>query len=64
MHRRHAACPWEDRGGVWGYDHLLEVLADPSHPEHKEQKAWFEGDIDPEAFDLADVNARLAYMAG
>ncbi|MDW7709497.1 MAG: plasmid pRiA4b ORF-3 family protein [Deferrisomatales bacterium] len=27
------ACPPEDCGGVWGYAELLEVPADPGHPE-------------------------------
>ncbi len=53
------ACPPEDCGGVWGYANLLEVLADPAHPDHDEMKEWMAGDFDPEAFDLDAVNARL-----
>jgi hypothetical protein len=30
------ACPPEDCGGVWGYGHLREVLADPTHEEHQD----------------------------
>lgn len=28
------ACPPEDVGGSWGYEHLLAVLADPTHEEY------------------------------
>jgi hypothetical protein len=58
------ACPPEDCGGIWGYYHLLEVLADPSHPEHKEMADWLEDDLDPEAFDLAKANVMLGVYAG
>jgi hypothetical protein len=53
------AGPPEDCGGVWGYESLLEILADPEHPDHADMKEWAGGDIDPEAFDLATINARL-----
>lgn len=56
------ACPPEDSGGVGGYEHLLEVLADPAHPEHDELRAWArrEGkDYDPDAFSVEAVNAAL-----
>jgi hypothetical protein len=50
------ACPPEDCGGVFGYYHLLEVLADPRHPEHEELADWVGGSFDPEAFDLGEIN--------
>ncbi len=44
------ACPPEDCGGTWGYQHLLKVLADQSQPENAEQREWIDEEIDPEAF--------------
>ena len=52
------ACPPEDCGGVWGYESLLEALADPDDPDHEDMAEWA-GEIDPEAFDLDAVNQRL-----
>ncbi len=52
-------CPPEDCGGPPGYDRLLSVLANPSHPEHAEMKAWAGSFFDPEAFDLDAVNRSL-----
>ena len=43
-------CPPEDCGGPWGYLELLEVLADPAHPEHAERREWLGEDFDPEDF--------------
>ncbi len=54
------ACPPEDCGGVWGYYEMLAALRDPKHPEHDERREWLGGAFDPDAFDLEDVNARLA----
>lgn len=54
------ACPPEDCGGVWGYGHLLQALADPNHPDHEEKLEWLGGPIDPEAFSLDQVNATFA----
>jgi hypothetical protein len=48
------ACPPEDCGGPWGYGHLLEALADPTHPEHRDLTDWLGAPFDPEAFDPAD----------
>jgi hypothetical protein len=53
------ACPPEDCGGPWGYGELLEIIADPKHPEHEERMEWMGGEFDPEAFDLDAINAEL-----
>lgn len=45
------ACPPEDCGGVWGYENLLKVVANPNHPEYEERMEWLGDDFDPEAFD-------------
>lgn len=50
------ACPPEDCGGVPGYYHLLEVLASPRHPEHRDMVEWVGGSFDPEAFDVGALN--------
>ncbi|MDP9365782.1 MAG: plasmid pRiA4b ORF-3 family protein [Chloroflexota bacterium] len=54
------ACPPEDCGGPWGYGELLAAIGNPLHPEHGARLAWLGGPFDPEAFDVADVNRRLA----
>jgi hypothetical protein len=53
------ACPPEDCGGPWGYEHLLEVLADPEHEEHAHLSEWIGGPFDPQEFDVAETNDQL-----
>ena len=53
-------CPPEDCGGPWGYVELLDILADPDHPERKERLEWIGEDFDPEEFDVAKADKRLA----
>jgi hypothetical protein len=53
------ACPPEDVGGVYGYLNLLEALADPKHPEHRDMMAWVGGAFDPEAFDVGEANLAI-----
>jgi pRiA4b ORF-3-like protein len=57
-------CPPEDCGGCWGYEHLLEVLADPTHPEHAEQIEWIDEDFDPNEFSIENANVMLAVRFG
>lgn len=45
------ACPPEDVGGTWGYEHFLEVLKDPRHEEHEDMVTWAGTKFDPERFD-------------
>jgi len=56
------ACPPEDCGGVWGYANLLKIMADETNPEREEFLDWLDGEIDPEEFDLKEINAQLARM--
>ncbi len=53
-------CPPEDCGGVWGYAELLEILADPDHPEREERLEWVGDDFDPEEFDVSTADRMLA----
>ncbi|WP_229796115.1 plasmid pRiA4b ORF-3 family protein [Saccharothrix coeruleofusca] len=61
------AAPPEDCGGVHGYEHLCEVVANPADPEHADMLQWLGLDsaegFDPAAFDLAAVDERLAKRA-
>lgn len=57
--RRPDVCPTDDVGGSWGYEHLLAVLADPTHEEHEHLSQWVGRPVDPAEFDLALVNAHL-----
>ena len=51
-------CPPEDCGGIWGYEHNLEVLADKNHPDYEEIHEWMGDDVTPEFFDLKKINER------
>ena len=53
------ACPPEDCGGTWGYRELLDILADPTHPEHDERRTWIGSPFDPEAFDPGEFDDNL-----
>ena len=50
--------PPEDVGGISGYQHYLEALADPEDEGHQDMLDW-RGPFDPEVFSLTDVNAKL-----
>lgn len=61
------AAPPDDSGGVFGYMQMLEALSDPEHPSYADYADWLDAvapDFDPEAFDLAAANRRLAWLAG
>lgn len=53
------ACPPEDCGGLWSYYAKLEALKDPNDPDHEEAVEDLGMDWDPQAFDLAVINAAL-----
>ncbi len=54
------AAPPEDCGGVWGYRHLLEVLADPAHDEYADLRNWCPC-FEPEEFDLAAADEAVRH---
>lgn len=58
------ACPPEDCGGMWGYDDLLEILADPAHKEHEDRMEWLgltsAAEFDPDAFNLEQINSTIS----
>ncbi|MBS2961900.1 plasmid pRiA4b ORF-3 family protein [Actinocrinis puniceicyclus] len=63
--RRH--CPPEDCGGVWAYQDLVQALTDKDDERHEELTEWMEEahgltDFDPEFFDPAEADARLARL--
>ena len=47
-------------GFTWDPAALGNALADPNHEEHQSMKRWLGHPFDPRAFDLADINERLA----
>ncbi len=53
------AGPPDDCGGVPGYFNLLEVLAGPTSEDRESMIDWLGGEFDPEAVDLAVINADL-----
>ncbi|MDR0710263.1 MAG: plasmid pRiA4b ORF-3 family protein [Spirochaetaceae bacterium] len=52
------AGPPEDSGGSWGYADMVEVIKDPNNKNYEEIHEWT-GDIDPEYFNLEEINAQL-----
>lgn len=49
------ACPPEDCGGSWGYENLLQIIADPNHEEHESMIEWLGEEFHPEIFNPATV---------
>ena len=59
--------PFEDSGGIGGYEGMCAVLADPDHPEHAEVAEWVGYEpgavtFDPAAFDQSALNRVLAEL--
>lgn len=61
------ACPPEDCGGPWGYAELKEILADPTHDQHKEMLTWLGLDdasgFDPSGLAVDEIEEELALSA-
>ena len=60
-----SACPPEDCGGPWGYEHLLKVLSNPSDEEYEDMREWLglldeEDKWDVHYFDLESAKIDVA----
>jgi hypothetical protein len=53
------ACPPEDCGGIWGYQNMLKILTDQTHPEYEEMIEWIGEGWDADYFDMDHVNSVL-----
>ena len=52
---------------MWGYQYLLEILADPGHQEHADRLEWLgldaPGQFDPAEFDISEASQALSGLA-
>lgn len=56
------AAPPEDCGGLGGFYEILDILADPDHPEREEVKEWLD-DYDPIFVDVEIIGFGLSRIA-
>ena len=56
------ACPPEDCGGPYRYNELRATLADPTHPGHKELKAWAGARFDAAQYDPVKIQSALTKL--
>lgn len=56
-------CPPEDVGGSSGYEHFLEAISDPSHPEHEEMAEWADGTFDSHTPDADELRLNVFKLA-
>jgi hypothetical protein len=55
-------CPPEDVGGVYGYERLLDALADPYHKDHDQMVDWYGDEIEVRDFDADRATALMRRM--
>ena len=53
------SCPPDDVGGIYGYEHMLEVLKNPDDEEYQEYKDWLPDGFDPKRFNIHDARLRV-----
>ncbi len=55
--------PPEDVGGAPGFEHFLEVMADPAHPEHNDHSTWYGHRFNPKDISEAEIASRFNKLA-
>jgi len=56
------AAPPEDCGGIPGFYHALEAMADPDHPDHADITEWLDG-YDPKEIEELPLKIALSRIA-
>ena len=54
--------PPEDCGGIPGFYHMLDALADPNHPDHADVNEWLD-EYDPDIIDELPIKYALGRIA-
>lgn len=54
--------PPDDCGGIYGFYEMLDIIADPTHPEFQNMVDWLGEGYDPSHFDLGEINEILQDM--
>jgi hypothetical protein len=55
--------PPEDCGGIPGFYEMLDIAADPAHPENEEIQKWLGDDYDPKVADDEQIRIVLGRIA-
>jgi hypothetical protein len=55
--------PPEDVGGIYGFEHFINVMAKPHHPEYADIKQWYGKTFDPKDISEAAIAKRIAKLA-
>lgn len=69
LRSRHAAWTGDGRrrrrtaAGPWGYQDLLQALADPKHEEHEDRVEWVGEGYDPELVDIQAIDGALRRLS-
>ncbi|MGD1823563.1 MAG: plasmid pRiA4b ORF-3 family protein [Pleomorphochaeta sp.] len=53
------ACPPEDVGGAYGYQHFIECIENEDDDEHEDMLMWIDYDYDPDELEIDYINFEL-----
>ena len=55
--------PPEDVGGIPGFEHFINAMANPKHPEYRDIKQWHGRIFDPKDISETEITMRVAKVA-